>query len=74
MRSFVHCIGRSEGNTDLVEIFMSTNFRDGRLRAILFGYAREVVVARSFLRDFTGFRSAVAVCHHIADGLLPLSA
>jgi hypothetical protein len=52
---------------------MSTNSR-WSLRAILFGYAREVVVARSFLRDFIGFRSAVAVCHRIADGLLPLSA
>jgi hypothetical protein len=56
-----------------VEIFMPIILRCSQ-SAFLFRYARKLVVAWSFLRDFIVFRSAMAACHRTADGLLPLGA
>jgi hypothetical protein len=56
-----------------VEIFMLM-FSRRRLGVILFHYARKLVVARSFSREFIVFGSAMAACRRTADGLLPLSA
>jgi hypothetical protein len=44
------------------------------LGAILFRYARKLVVTRSFFREFIVFGSAMGACHRTADGLLPLGA
>ena len=45
-----------------------------RLSVILFRHARKLVAARSLLRGFIAFCSALAVCRRTADGLRPLGA